>query len=193
MAFDSETDAEQFVDAIRAKVQAPGFLLIIAGALNLLIGVLSFFTGTPLLNGPEEQLKAEHKKTQDELTRWPEFAKTYKQQVAEAGGPVKYYREMGRVLCHVVAPIVGFSGLLSMLGGIRMRSLRSWPMACLGALAMSIPFISVLSCCGLGLIVGLWCLILLMSSDVREGFRLNAQLDREAYESMQNDDWGDRE
>jgi hypothetical protein len=61
--------------------------------------------------------------------------------------------------------------LLTILGGWRMYSLRSYGLCVVGAVSAAIPCLSLSACCGVGEGVGLWALIVLMKPEVREAFR----------------------
>lgn len=56
-----------------------------------------------------------------------------------------------------------------LLGATRMMSLRSYPLAVVAAILCMVPTIS--PCCCLGLIFGIWSLVVLLDRTVRESFR----------------------
>jgi hypothetical protein len=62
--------------------------------------------------------------------------------------------------------------ILPILGGIRMRSLRSYGLCVTGAIIAAIPCVSLASCpCFLGAIFGIWALVVLLNPDVKNAFR----------------------
>ena len=61
--------------------------------------------------------------------------------------------------------------LITIFGGVRMMSLRSYGLAVAGAVIAVIPCVSPSGCCLLGEIAGIWALIVLMNADVRAAFR----------------------
>src|SRR5207247_568632 len=61
-------------------------------------------------------------------------------------------------------------GLLGMIGGMRMLSLRSYGLAVMASLLTAVPCLSPLACCLLGEIVGLWAIVVLISPVVRAAF-----------------------
>jgi hypothetical protein len=72
-------------------------------------------------------------------------------------------------------PLFGALGLLAavlpILGGARMRSLRSYGLSVTGAIVAAIPCLSIASCpCFLGLIFGIWALVVLLNPDVKNAF-----------------------
>lgn len=54
------------------------------------------------------------------------------------------------------------------VAGWRMRQLKSRPLAIAGSITLMIPVASL--CCPIGLPFGIWALVVLMNSDVREAF-----------------------
>jgi hypothetical protein len=63
------------------------------------------------------------------------------------------------------------AGAITIFGGIRMLSLKSYSLAILASALAAIPFISLMGCFGIGQGVGIWSLVVLMSADVRTAFR----------------------
>jgi hypothetical protein len=61
--------------------------------------------------------------------------------------------------------------VLGVAGGVRMYQARSYPLAMTGSLASLIPCVSPMSCCCLGELIGLWCVIVLLLPGVRSAFR----------------------
>jgi hypothetical protein len=61
--------------------------------------------------------------------------------------------------------------LLVILGGVRMLSLKSYGLAFLASVTAAVPCVSLIACCGVGEIVGIWALVVLLQPDVRAAFR----------------------
>lgn len=68
-----------------------------------------------------------------------------------------------------VAVLGLIGGILMVLGGIKMRNLSGWGIAVLAALASILPCSQV--CCLYGVPIGIWCLVVLFDSRVKEAFR----------------------
>jgi hypothetical protein len=83
-------------------------------------------------------------------------------------------QQKGQILWQ--GPLFGVLGLLAailpILGGARMRSLRSYGLSVTGAIVTAVPCLSCASCpCGIGLIFGIWALVVLLNPDVKNAFR----------------------
>jgi hypothetical protein len=61
--------------------------------------------------------------------------------------------------------------LLTLIGGIRMRGLRSYGLAMVGAIIAMIPCLSPSACCILGEVAGIWAIAVLLNQDVKSAFR----------------------
>jgi hypothetical protein len=58
--------------------------------------------------------------------------------------------------------------VLTIVGGLRMRALRSWGLALTGAILALMPCCS--SCCCVGMPFGIWALVVLMKPEVKAAF-----------------------
>jgi hypothetical protein len=145
--------------AARTRVSTPGVFLIIVGVINLL-GVLYFVVNTAFIASqtPEEQAKmnAEMMKALGGGGQAPP-AQPKSVQIAI---------NIGLLLANLAGSI------FPILGGIRMRSLRSYGLAVTGAVVAMIPLVSCSFClCFGGAIVGVWSLVVLMNPEVKSAFR----------------------
>ncbi len=72
----------------------------------------------------------------------------------------------------VTGPIYGgiafLSGLFMFIGGSKMKQLRGYPMGITGSIISIVPG---MSCCCIGLLPGIWGLVVLMNDDVKSAFR----------------------
>jgi hypothetical protein len=72
---------------------------------------------------------------------------------------------------NVVFGVIGFaSNILILVGGLRMKQLKSYPLALTGSIFAMIP---LNSCCCVALPVGLWALIVLVKPEVKAAFAAN--------------------
>ena len=69
----------------------------------------------------------------------------------------------------IMTTVFGLATLLILLGGIQMMRLRGYALSLIGAFALTIPCIT--SCCVVGQGVGIWALIVLFTTSVREEFQ----------------------
>jgi hypothetical protein len=153
------------VSTARARVQLPAIFLMIVGGLNFLMTLYFIGNGIYTATVPAQQLWEQTRETQASVERLlgakgaadnktPDEVKTQALLVSFAG-----------------AGLTGLCALLTVLGGWRMYTLRSYGLSIVGAVAAAIPCLSVTACCGLGEIVGLWAVIVLAKPEVREAFR----------------------
>lgn len=147
---------------IRERVLLPGMLLIATGVLNLIFafGILLFGFGASRVS-PQE-LEAQMAKEQPKRL----------EQMQELGWKVedmmKYYVYGG----YGAGVVVLLAALLAIVGGICILSLRGFGLAVFSSLVTAIPCISPMSCpCLIGMLIGFWCITLLLSPEVRASFR----------------------
>jgi hypothetical protein len=157
----------------RQRVQAPAIALIVVGILNLLLMV--FQVGRTVLiaiASPQEliQERDETLKVLEEAGLLPkEFLATYKQQ-QQGRSPEDFKRQV--LLISGASCALGLLiAFLPLLGGICMLSLRAYALCLAGAISAAIPCLSCGGCCCFGEIVGIWALIVLLSTEVRAAFQ----------------------
>ena len=161
------------VSSARQRVQAPGIALIVVGVLNLLtalvqvggtIYVLVMPAGEPqrMLLDLYRKLEADGsipKGTTDQLE---------KQMQNQAPGDAK----ITSVIQNAVGSVFMLAiAVLTMLGGARMRALRSYGLSVTGAVCAAIPCLSCGGTCCFGEIIGIWALIVLLNADVKAAFQ----------------------
>ena len=68
---------------------------------------------------------------------------------------------------------LGLPGLLpgDSSAGIRMLSLKNYGLVILASILAALPGVSCSGCCGLGLIVGIWAIVVLINPDIRASFQ----------------------
>jgi hypothetical protein len=153
------------------RVNLPGLFLVIAGVLNLFVALVGLTSSINTARMSDEELAAEANR-QWEMMK-PEWRETLAHVLQKPNFGPKDLAEGARQLVPRMAGLSGVWALfafLAILGGLRMRRLRSHGLALTGASLVSIPFVSPLGCCLVGEVVGIWCLVVLLSNDVRAAF-----------------------
>jgi hypothetical protein len=169
--------------AAQSRVVVPAILLICVGVLNMLIALPLFgFAGYFATLSPQDaQALADQSAAEAAKLGMPAGNVTGQQLKTQN---IIQYGGLGLV------NLLG--GALSALGGLRMRVLRSYGLAVLGAVAAVIPCISCSSCAGVGAGVGIWALVVLLNRDVRAAFEGGAPPAGDRYHDRQGDRYDDR-
>jgi hypothetical protein len=148
--------------AVRDRVTPPAIFLIVVGALNLLSSAYLAFNGVSLASASDEQYEKMMRQVYNE------------KQIAElekGGYSIPQMKQLS------TQAAFGFSGVgllacvLIILGGVRMLMMKSYGLAVLASIIAAVPCVSGSACCCLGEAAGIWALIVLLSSEVREAFR----------------------
>jgi hypothetical protein len=157
--------------AVRERVQWPALFLVAGGTLNLLVGLLQATRVVVVAVTPAEDAY------RAEVKWWDEWAqRSASHLVASQAAAVRKARPEERKRQQlfsdvVLALVLLVPAVLAVGGGVGMYRLRSWPLAVVGALAAAAPGLSPVSCCCLGEVVGIWCVVVLLRPEVREAFR----------------------
>ena len=139
--------------AVSGKLAAPGIILIIVGALNVLGALYFAANGAIVLALPPAQL--------DQMMRDNPFVQGQKP-------TPELLRGVG--IGYLVVGALGvLASILEIVGGINMMRVRGYGMAMFGSILAMIPCIS--PCCLLGLVPGIWGLVVLMQPDVKNAFQ----------------------
>jgi hypothetical protein len=147
--------------AARDRVQLPAIFLIVVAVLNLLIALYWLVDGLFVTQMPLAQFE------QTMTARNPDLPAQLKQLGWTWEGVQKGFG-YGFVALGVVGVLVAFLGIW---GGVRMLQLRSYGVAILASILTAVPVLSGCACACVGMIPGVWALIVLMNPDVREAFR----------------------
>jgi hypothetical protein len=150
-------NAEQ---AARAQVNAPGIFLIVVGVLGVLGALVNIGMGAWFLMMSADQFD-EMMKPQKEM-----YSKIFGEQLAEqmyGNRTVLGGQSVGTGI------LAALSSMVTILGGVRMRQLRSFGLAITGAILTAVPCTS--GCCIGGQIAGVWALIVLLNPAVKSMFR----------------------
>jgi len=159
--------------AARSRTNLPGIFLIICGVLNLLVGLFELGNAVFIAVQPAEELA----KQQDSMTEmmekiFPQAKEEIEKEKQKQAVAPEQLKTKSVVQSAIFTAILLVTSLLPLMAGIRMRSLRSYGLAVTGAIVTAIPCLSPASCtCGLGLIFGIWALVVLLNADVKAAFR----------------------
>jgi hypothetical protein len=148
-------------DAARAKTSVPGTLLILVGIFNLLGALGSFLGAAGFASLTAEQYEQMIKQQPPENQKNLEQSGIGPEQLRNI---YVYGFGIGGVVSLVIS-------LVTIFGGIQMRSLHAYSLCVLAAILTALPCTSAGGCCLLGEIVGIWALIVLLNGEVRAAFR----------------------
>jgi uncharacterized protein YacL len=150
----------------RQRVQAPAIALIVSGVLNILTALIQV-GGTVMI----AVLPAGEPQRMMIKSLPPKFAKAMQEQMEQENEDPQTAKiksvisnTIGSILTIIVA-------VLTLLGGMRMLSLRSYALSVAGAISAAIPCISCSGLCCFGEIIGIWALIVLLNAEVRAAFQ----------------------
>lgn len=130
-----------------AKVKIPATGLIIIGVLNGLFALFNIIANLFNIGGVDpEQFEGLP----------PEFAEV----LAASGGAI------GVVFGLVQLAVAG----LAIYGGLQMKKLQSYGLAIAASILVMIPCITPCICCVLGLVFGIWSLVVLFNAEVKQAF-----------------------
>ncbi len=151
--------AEPSPDAIKAagdSVKSPAICLIVVGVLslmNLICVAVSYFL---FFQASIDQARAQ-------LNAGPN-----PEQMAWARDFLDWYEKVLGVGLPIQMPLILIAGILILFGAVKMLKLKSIGWARTAAILAMIPMIS--GCCVLGLVFGIWSLILLAKPEVKAAF-----------------------
>jgi hypothetical protein len=139
------------------RTNVPGLFLIVAGVLNMVAALMILMAGVQLSRMPPDDF--ERAIPGDQLKEWQ-----------KPGWTVEQIKRLWSTIILVSGSITLASAFVICYGGANMRSLNSYTVAVLGAVLAAVPFISPLGCCGIGEVVGIWCLAILLNPEVSSAF-----------------------
>jgi hypothetical protein len=154
------------------RTNAPGIFLIVCGVVNLLGALYMAANAGYTYSRTPDELAGQEKMMQDALARFVPGAKEEIEKEREKqDGPPPPKKTQALVLNFVMLAAWLLTAILPILGGSRMRALRSYGLAVTGAIVTALPCLSCASCpCGLGLIFGIWALAVLLNPEVKNAF-----------------------
>src|SRR5947209_12488270 len=99
---------------------------MVVGILNLLLALLVLFRGVQIAMTPVEQIKEQ----MEEVKRmFPAYAKA----IDEQGGNPEQQKSQSTIMTFSLGGVALVAGLVTLLGGIRMRQVRSYGLALTGS------------------------------------------------------------
>jgi len=140
----------------------PGIFLIIVGVVNLLLAAGGIYVSVAFNQIPHAELQ----KAYSDL---PQDQRDAMKQIG-INGPEdlrNFYVRFGLIL----GVIWGVAALPTLLGGILTCARRARGLAIFGAIVAMLPVASPSCCLLIGLGVGIWALVVLLSPDVKASFR----------------------
>ena len=158
-AFDGGGPSSQ---AVLAKLAPPAIGLMVVGILNLLLSLYGIGNSALFMAGVHPAAAAQQQQFEELIDQGGEGAEfiSMMAQVTEAmQGPVG-------LIANLVTMLVG--GII-VAGALKMKKAQAYGLALTSAILAMIPCIS--NCCVVGLPIGIWALVVLMSADVKQGFR----------------------
>jgi hypothetical protein len=163
-------------DVARDRVQWAAMFLIASSTLNLLlalfqVGNLIQFVFKPanVLHREMEEQMTKMAQTLDPQGKVKELRRSIEQ--LEETTPEQLKRQV-LIQQGVLVFLLLLVALLGVLGGVRMYQLQSYSLAMMGSLASALPCLSPMTCCcGIGVMIGAWCVMVLLNPEVREVFR----------------------
>ncbi len=150
---------EGVIRRARAKVGGPAIGLIVTGVLSLIsvaIGLVQV-----LVVGLGAQFDEQRKKIDQD----PNMPAEQKAQMKDFLNNYEKILTTALPAIYLVASVVG---IITIVGGVKMRNLRGRGLAMTGSILSMIPCFS--GCCIVGLPVGIWVLVVLSNPDVKAGF-----------------------
>lgn len=139
----------------RDRVNLPGLFLLLVGIFNILGAIYPIANGLLVLLASEDFLR-------QTMQNNPLIPK---------GQPVDLNTlRMGGVFWLVVGIVMIILSIVTILGGVYMRSLKAYGLCVAAAVIACIPCISAMACCGVGEGIGIWALIVLLNPEVRAAF-----------------------
>ena len=151
---------------VRERVKVPAIFLLVVGVLNALASLGLGGVSLYLYRVPP----AEFAQMIEDLEKGNPMLQRFFQQARAEGVTIEDMRQRGIVQYGVWAGVPLFAGLLAVLGGVFMLKLRGYGLAVVGAAVTAIPCVSPMGCCGMGVAIGIWALVVLFNHDVRMGF-----------------------
>lgn len=149
-----------------AKVMIPAILLVIVGAINLIYGIQATIRNALRFNDPLPVVEADD----DPPERNTQLAENLDKLIQpfddfnEAIGPYAREFNLGVSLALLVI------GVLITVGGVQMCRLKSYKLAMTAAILSCVPCVTLMACCGLGEVAGIYSCIVLMGKDVKALF-----------------------
>jgi len=164
------------VEQAKSKTQVPGVLLIIMGVLTLV------FSGIGLVQYPdfEKNIDEAVQKQTEQIEKNPQIPADQKKMQTDLFKQITDGAKNAQPYLLPFYLFSTFAGLMTILGGIKFRSLGSKGLVLFASLLSMTPFTS--GCCCIGLPVGIWAIIALNNQVVRDAYAALARRANSRYE-----------
>ncbi len=150
-------DDERDIRIAKSAVIAPAVGLMIVAALGLLSVILGIIQYPGLDVAFDEQVKLAEAN--------PQLTDDQKKQQVQM---VNQIRDVAKIAWFPFYGVVGLVAIVIFVGGLKLMNLGSPPLIYLSAILSFIPCTS--GCCLLGLIFGIWALVVMGKPEVKNGF-----------------------
>jgi len=153
------------------RVSVPGILLIIVGVINLLWALYQIYGFASTAMATPQELMAQQQQMADAIKKlFPQFAEEFDKQLKQADP--QQLKTQSMLVQGPLALFFTLSGILPLVGGIRMRSRRGYGLAVTGAIFALFPCVTP-GCClfAIGPIAGIWSLVVLSNAEVKAAFQ----------------------
>jgi hypothetical protein len=160
-------------EAAARRTSTPGIFLIICGVLNLLAALYYVGNTVYIAVQPAAEIARQQEMGQEIAAKlFPQMKEEIEKQAQQQQKPPEAAKAQALAINGGLTVAFLLTGIIPLLAGIRMRSLRSFGLSVTGAILAAIPCLSPASClCGLGSIFGIWALVVLLNPDVKAAFR----------------------
>ena len=145
--------------AVVSKVSGPAIGLLVTGILNVLMSIYQAINCLVMwTRGPEI------------MQQNPQFDQMQRDMEAQGLDPAKFmniFQTMGPL--GVILALVGVVvGVIIILGALKMKNLQAYGLSMTSSILAMVP---CLSCCVIGLPIGIWALVVLNNPEVKAAFR----------------------
>jgi hypothetical protein len=161
------------VRAALSRTSTPGIFLIICGVLNLLVALFELGNLAFIAVQPAAEIAKQQDSMQEAIAKmFPQAKEQIEEEKKKQAVSPEQLKTKSLIQSGIFSLILLVTSIVPLVGGIRMRRLRSYGLAVTGAIIMAIPCLSPASCpCGFGLIVGIWAIVVLLNPEVKSAFR----------------------
>ncbi|MGH7172428.1 MAG: hypothetical protein ACRELG_19290, partial [Gemmataceae bacterium] len=155
----------------RQRVQAPAIALIVVGILNLLMTLLQVGMTAWIMVTPAQQIQKMMEERLDILEKGGVLPPDIRKKLGEGWKDPGTAKSQTVIQYTISSLLMVLLTVLTLIGGVRMRSLRSYGLSVAGAISAAIPCITCGGTCCFGEIIGIWALVVLLNPDVKTAFR----------------------
>ena len=171
MSSESQPDSEERArQQVRDRVQWPAMFLVANAALNLLVALLQTTHLVSAAIAPADEAANFERELLQRLGGQPSPPLVGTRRVQPPHTDPEALKRRTLFAEAVLAFLLLLPALLALAGGVRMYQMRGYPLAVVGSLASAVPCLSPMTCCCIGEVVGVWCVVVLLQPLVREAF-----------------------